>query len=381
MTSSWNTVTPDPRRQNRVFGLDLVRAIAIGLVLAAHYGVVIPYWLGYKPLYPVATLGLLGVDLFFVLSGFLIGRLLIDVIRIAPSFGNLRIFLIRRWMRTVPLYVVWLCISLAFFPPPDHRLRHFIGYLTFTQNLVWPMPVSNWFGVSWSLAVEEWFYLLFGVCAVGAVLVRRSPKAALIPLALFCVIPAVLRWMVPDTANWDNDVTKIVILRLDSIAYGVILAYLRFAYPRLFAHPRICGTIGAAIIIATWAGGATMVPVLSYHALRTFTFNILDLGFALCIIGAVAWTTAGGWIAKVVRKISDISYGLYLMHLTILLACGNLLVHGLFPAVTAAVTIPIALSLLSWHFLETWVLKRRPRQTFTLLNVNERTATDAPASI
>ena len=51
-------------------------------------------------------------------------------------------------MRKLPLYVVWLCILIVFFPPINQPIAYFFRYLTFTQNLAWPMPESNWFAVS-----------------------------------------------------------------------------------------------------------------------------------------------------------------------------------------------------------------------------------------
>jgi len=349
--------------------LDLVRTIAIGLVIASHYGILLPAWRGIPPHYSVAVLGMLGVDLFFTLSGFLIGRLLIDIVRIAPSLANLRIFLIRRWMRTVPLYVVWLCISVAFFPPADHRLRYFLEYISFTQNLAWPMPPSNWFGVSWSLTIEEWFYLLFGTCAIGYAIRRRTPQSMLLPLSLFCIVPAVLRWMVPDTANWGDNIVGVVVMRLDSIGYGVALAWLRFANPRLFDRPVICATIGSGIVVGAWACLSTAGWIFPSHLFRTFVLSVADVGFILCIIGATAWTTSHGLIARVVGKTSDISYGLYMMHLTILLAGGSWLIYGYWRAIAGIVIVTISLALLSWHCFESPILGLRPRQTFASRDV------------
>lgn len=229
------------------------------------------------------------------------------------------------------------------------------------------MPVSNWFGVSWSLAVEEWFYVLFGVCATGFVLVIRNHKAALIPLLALCIVPAVLRWMVPDTADWNNEVTKIVVLRLDSIGYGVMLAWIRTFHPRIFAYPFMCASIGVGLAVAAWASMATGVQIFPFHVFRTFIFTVLDLAFALCIVGAAAWADSRGYVARIVRKISDISYGLYLTHLTILLAGGSYLVHGFLPTLVGVLIIPIIISLLSWHFFELPILKLRPRHKLSKL--------------
>ena len=368
-----SSTSPNTARLGRVFGLDFVRATAIVLVLAAHYGVLVPAWLGYPPKIPLpgldvqgpaAALGVVGVELFFVLSGFLIGRLLLDVVRLAPSFTNLRIFLVRRWMRTVPLYGAWLCISLILFPPPDHPLRHFVSYLTFSQNLAWAMPASGWFGVSWSLTAEEWFYLLFSTCAVGLAMIRKGGAAMLISLALVCIVPAVLRWNIPDTVSWDETVRKITILKLDAIGYGVTLACLRNACPRLFAYPRFCVTIGAALAVMVWACFSTGTLIVPYHVFRTFSLSVAYIGFALCIIGASSWVQSDGWFARVIRKISDISFGLYVVHLTILVAAGQWLTYGIIPVVTGAITVTVALALLSWHCLESPILRLRPRQTF-----------------
>lgn len=359
-----------PSGQTRVFGLDAVRASAIALVLISHYGVFVPAWHGYTPRYSIAVLGTLGVDLFFVLSGFLIGRLLIDVVQRAPSFANLRIFLVRRWMRTLPLYIVWLFVSLIVTPPSDGFASHFFRYLVFMQNLAWPMPNSNWFAVSWSLAVEEWFYLLFGTGAILFGIAMRSTKAILIPLAIFIVLPPLLRWQVPDTADWDTGAAKIALLRLDSIAYGVGLAWLRSACPRLFLHPRVCGAIGICLVVVGWASLATGTAIVSAHVRRTFLFNALDVGFVLCIVGAAAWTRPDGLLTNIVRKISDIAYGLYLMDLTVMLAGIGYIAYGLWTVTVGTAVVPIVLSLLSWHFFESRILELRPRQRFDGAAVN-----------
>ena len=130
-----------------------MRATAITLVLLAHLAG------------PFDSLGVIGVELFFVLSGFLIGGILIDLAETSPPLAGaaVRTFWVRRWMRTLPAYYLFLVFFLWWDPAsPELSIGdRFWHYGFFVQNLAWPCP---WFfAVSWSLAVEEWFYVLLPV--------------------------------------------------------------------------------------------------------------------------------------------------------------------------------------------------------------------------
>ena len=163
MSEFAKVLTAAETRTRRLFGLDLVRAIAILLVLQVHigfyglrfYGLTLPPLMG--------LLGDLGVELFFVLSGFLIGALLLEISERSPTLQGWLRFMLRRWMRTVPLYVLWTLSLLILY---SHRPFPLLAYLTFTQNFAWPMPQNSPFPVSWSLTVEEWFYLLFSATLI-----------------------------------------------------------------------------------------------------------------------------------------------------------------------------------------------------------------------
>ena len=136
----------------RVFGLDVARAVAIFLVLVAHL------------VHEVEYIGFYGVELFFALSGFLIGGILLESYKKADRFNiSLLInFWLRRWWRTLPNYYLFICIFLichglkGYFPSYEQLLR----FVTFTQ-----CTGGNqfFFSVSWSLCIEEWFYLLFPI--------------------------------------------------------------------------------------------------------------------------------------------------------------------------------------------------------------------------
>ena len=162
-----------------MFGLDAIRSAAILMVVVCHFGIMFSDWFGAVCPPAVALSGFFGVELFFVLSGFLVGRLLVDVIDAGVTWRAWAVFMTRRWLRTLPLYFLWLAVLAVvwrpyfWLPGTQPLLRALPYFMTMTQNLAWPM-VENWFGVSWSLSVEEWFYIGFSsVLLAGVALVGR----------------------------------------------------------------------------------------------------------------------------------------------------------------------------------------------------------------
>jgi peptidoglycan/LPS O-acetylase OafA/YrhL len=205
----------------RLAGLDLLRAGAIVAVLLMHLlnreftarHLVQPGWSG--------SLGYFGVELFFILSGFLIGRILIGIAANKPGPRDWALFLVRRWMRTLRLYFLWLVVLLTVTPPANF-VATAAHYVTFTQNLTWPM--GDWFPVSWSLAVEEWFYLLFSFVLL-LLAAARVRGAVLWTCLLFVTVPLAGRiFLIPPDAPFDVGMREVALVRLDAIAWGVIAA-------------------------------------------------------------------------------------------------------------------------------------------------------------
>jgi peptidoglycan/LPS O-acetylase OafA/YrhL len=140
-------------KTTRVYGLDLLRAIAILSVLLYHY----PSTHEQLFLRKVSHFGWMGVDLFFVLSGFLIGGQLFNEIKKSGSL-DFRRFYIRRFFRTLPSYYITLAISILIAWPLSKAVTtNLWSYLFFLQNFNSPVL----FTTSWSLCVEEHFYLFF----------------------------------------------------------------------------------------------------------------------------------------------------------------------------------------------------------------------------
>lgn len=211
----------------RVTELDGLRGIAIGLVIAYH--VLGPISL-FKPIFGMAWSG---VDLFFVLSGFLLGGLLLDQ-REAPNL--LKVFYVRRICRVFPLYFCMLLLyGLAVhFPQPQFppwvnifssdQAIPIWSYATFTQNFSAASnlsPGANFLAATWSLAVEEQFYLILPF-VVMSVPERRLPWILLLGIAaaplcrLACVYLA------------GNGVAAYVLLpcRADALFLGVLGAWM-----------------------------------------------------------------------------------------------------------------------------------------------------------
>jgi peptidoglycan/LPS O-acetylase OafA/YrhL len=335
----------------RLFGLDLVRAIAILLVLQVHvgfyglrlYGATLPPLMGH--------LGDLGVELFFVLSGFLIGGILMEVGQRSPTLQGWVRFMLRRWMRTVPLYVLWTLVLLLL----CHRAFSLLAYLTFTQNFAWPMPHNSPFPVSWSLTVEEWFYLLFSAILIvsASVWPRRT---LLLTCALFILAPLVLR-LCSGVIDADEGLRKVAIFRLDAIAYGALMVWLRQTFPQEMQRLGVVLLATGLVLIITSAFFSDVIGPI-------FIFTLYPLGLALTLPAVSRITSPWRPAEAVIGWLSTRSYGLYLTHLTILdvgfwaARTGRMPTAGLL-AVIASVFV---LADLLHRYVERPIMRLRPEQ-------------------
>lgn len=297
-------------KENRVFGLDLLRATAILMVVMAHY-------------FASTSLrfcGVLGVELFFVLSGFLIGGILVRAFqKNGTTFRVLKEFWIRRWFRTIPNYIFFLGIlTLCSLGENSIDYKKWILYPVFLQNFAW--PIGSFFEVSWSLAVEEWFYLLFpGI--LWLVIRKRglSLKSLLLVTLLFFIIPPLARWGASEFFRMD-DLRKVTVLRLDAMMYGVLMAALRiygFTWWRRMERKAFL-FIGVAVLIS----GCVFYHVDGMSA-EIMALPIISLGVAV-MIPTLETIGGGGLIfGSGVTYISRVSYSAYLLHMPVFFLVEN----------------------------------------------------------
>ena len=209
---------------SRNFGLDLLRAISIWLVLFQHAGINIP---GLKPL----KIGGIGVEIFFVISGYLIGGILFREIEKNNSLKTtLKKFWTRRWFRILPLY--YLILAAKFIFSGGSIGWNILYYVFFLQNNFFGI---SFFEVSWSLVIEEWFYLFSPIFLF--LVTKFLKKESLIFSAMlgFIVLVVILRtiYVVHGDVPYEG-VNSNFPFRFDSLFIGVLLSYLNHKKWNLF---------------------------------------------------------------------------------------------------------------------------------------------------
>lgn len=342
-----------PRLAGRIPELDGLRGVAVIAVLAFH----LRSFLAGSWFYAPASLGWSGVDLFFVLSGFLITSILLkDRDKPRHFFRN---FYARRALRIVPAYLVLLII--CNFGPVWLHGRHMPGLsraATLTALLLWVQnlahaPVAGPLAPTWSLAIEQQYYLSW---APVVRFIRRPLILALILAALLVVSP-VCR-MHPGVFNPTN-----TLLHLDGISIGGLVAL---------------GTLRLNWSIRTWLrlglvmGGIGFTWLAFLHGGTVFADSALALAFAGTLVASVAGSGARNPAAWLLRRgplpfYGKISYGLYLIHIPVFIWMGFIDGHvyaltganrlGNLIILFAKVGVATLAALVLWHGLEKRVLR------------------------
>lgn len=370
--------------RGRVFGLDLLRALAVMLVLVGHSTFM------FLPLTHAMdawwVFGQFGVELFFVLSGFLIGAILAD----QASANDLVIgrFWARRWLRTLPNYYLFLLLNFLLDRWISGSWPPILSYLVFWQNLAWPQPM--FFSESWSLAVEEIFYLVAPLLVLfwlRRVRWRVDPVVLIaVAIAAFTLIRIV--YVMYFNPPWDAGVRKVTIVRLDAIAYGVAAVVL---YRRGGATVRNAGAIALGGLIGVAFCGACylLLPRDTSWFARTLLFNVLSISFAAFLPFAAEWKRSGlpGVVEGAIRKIALWSYALYLCQLAVMRVLvsifgwsGRSVAVCLLQAI-AYCLLAIACSALVYYSFESPILRLRDRWTTRRLSKSSAEHLEGPHAV
>ncbi len=313
-------------REDRANGLDALRALAIALVFAYHYMVFVSRE---ETFGRASVVGWVGVDLFFVLSGYLIANQLFAGFARGGRL-SLAAFYARRALRTLPVF--WFVLALYFIfpqvmggrtPPP------LWSFLSFTQNF--GLLPGTAFSHAWSLCIEEQFYLVLPLTLVLATRFaqrRVLAWAVLLSLLALGVLARAVLWQTygrESTGHIDGYYPNIyyaTLCRFDELLPGVAIALLKnFHRPlwvRIVRHGR---RVFAAGLLAT---GCMLFAVHHHYFIdgygygffmTAFGYSLVAMAFALLVVAALS---PGSWLQRVripgAQSLALWSYSICLSH-------------------------------------------------------------------
>ncbi|MGK5078203.1 acyltransferase family protein [Janthinobacterium sp. HLX7-2] len=310
---------------SRLPGLDLLRALAIVWIMLYHlesYGVRLPG--------PIVAYGWMGVDLFFVLSGYLIGwQLLRPWAAGAPSawWPWWRQFMLRRSLRILPAYLAVLALYVLLPASGEAAvMRPLWQFLTFSVNLFPASMDARAFSHAWSLCVEEHFYLLLPPVAWW--LARRPAAGKTVAVALGILLAGMLlrAWLwrqeLAPLAGQGAYVERFIALvympsptRLDGLLMGVMLAVTRGFRPAwwtwlMVRGPMLLGLGAVGLAAAMW-----LLRGVPGYAAIVFGYPLLSCSLACLVAGCISERTwPGRWRLPGAATLATLAFSLYLTH-------------------------------------------------------------------
>ncbi|WP_046369861.1 acyltransferase family protein [Flavihumibacter petaseus] len=325
----------EPGSSQKLYGLDHLRALAILLVFFFHYFILSggqPTWLP-----DFASFMWTGVDLFFVLSGFLIASQLFAQVK-SGEIISFRVFFGKRFFRIIPLFLVTVMFYFAF---PFFRERDSLPplwkFLTFTQNFGLNLKTGGAFSHCWSLCVEEHFYLLLPLVLLLLQVTGSFRKGKWLLLILFLLglvfrIFSFTRLYQPLSDGplsgiyWYKYIYYPTYNRLDGLLAGVSLAALYRFLPDTWNRIAQYGNLLLLPGIALLTGAYFLCE-------KQFSFAASVLGYPLIAAGYVCLVAAAvspaGFLyrsrSRFTERIATLSYALYLTHKGVVHMMHNLL--------------------------------------------------------
>ncbi len=353
----------------RIPELDSLRGLAAIAIVAFHL----------NP--PAFFAGWTGVDLFFVLSGYLISGI---ILRHGSEKGFLLRFYMRRGLRIWPIYYLALgiLVALIFIMPKPLSLNSLWYYLTYTQNVpfYWAntAPTLKPFDHTWTLALEEQFYI------VWPALVLLVGNKRVIPL---CLATILLSWMAREGGylTWSAAFSERTLLgRCDGFALGGLLAAILLNGPNRRIALGLSLTLLLSLAWIIW--GMIEIGSIRYLGLPTParpSATILAVG--IVYFGIVGLTVCGAgsrWLIPLrfppLAYLGKISYGLYLYHYPLYWIIDGYTIVEKQPWSIRFTKLGLTLliSMVSWHLIEAPILKLKNHFAYRTKQVDSRTVGD-----
>jgi peptidoglycan/LPS O-acetylase OafA/YrhL len=338
----------------RIAELDGLRGLAAVAVVAAHYGGEVRHGI------PALTIGWWGVDLFFVLSGFLMGSIILNHHR-EPGF--LKSFYVRRAARIIPVYFIVVAVTLfaAALTEGNAWSDQPFGaavYLLFLPNVAMSLwgGGGDWLKPAWTLAVEEQFYLVLPL------LILWIPQRFLVRALLGLFAMAVVFRCV---FHQPHSFAALTLLpsRMDLLLGGVVLAHIRQHFD-LSEHLQALRTVPLIAVIAMLA-----IALASPDLFVIFSPTLASVGFASFMLAVMLGAPeARRYRSPLLRYFGQISYALYLVHQPVSGLLHGLLLDakpdvGTLPQIGVTIlafAVSVGVASLSWYWLEQPILRFVP---------------------
>ena len=322
---------------DKINSLDLLRGIA-------GYGVAITHYLYFvKNKIHFEYYSYIFVEIFFILSGFVLFK---QLSKVYNDKKNLRIFYLRRWFRTIPLYLV----ALAFFTViTDSYNFDFIKYVFFIQKIIPEFIHKDYFMVAWSLSIEEIFYLIFPLYLISL------SKFDLSKITVFFIIFLIIIKVVSFENFSPNFLRTGSILRLDAIALGFLVA---------LHHDKFLMYKNSIFLIFIVSGFIIFnLNLISFgDNLQTLIFIFLSEIFSVFILLFFINLNSflkNPFIIKLCNIVASQTYSVYLFHLIVMhlfLLINSIYINNIFSYLICL----FLLSSMVYKYFELPILKRRP---------------------
>ncbi len=293
--------------------LDGLRAIAVILVLISH-------WINIPSLQKV-HLGIMGVNLFFVLSGFLISeKLLIEKAQIAENIKSIKSvlsnFYMRRFLRIFPIYYLTIFILFAINWSPSRK--YIVYLLTYTTNFISSFSIDVeplvTFVHTWSLSVEEQYYIIIPIL----ILTIRNTKKLSVIFILTGILSRILFYVFLHEPIFEKAIVFFTTSCFDAFGLGLLLAYLKNSNSNLLQEKLKNNTSVFIVLLLVYS---IMLIVLFYNSISfimvfdRFVFSLIST----FMIGLACFDLNPMFIRKflsnkIMTYIGKISYGVYLYH-------------------------------------------------------------------
>jgi len=313
---------------NRSLGLDCLRSLSIVIVLCNHGLIgffigqgILPFqgWLA-----RFSASAVLSIEWLFLLSGYLIGAMMIRSFESGRAWtACARDFWLRRWFRTLPNYYLFLILNLVLVDWGWMDGVFDWKFLVFSQNLAWTETTPHFFGESWSLALDEWFYFVMPwlLGAVALLGVKSNQQRFMLVSLILILGPTLLRAVHAPSVEffgWDADIRRVTIYHLDATGWGVLAAVMNKWYkPWWRSHEVVKAMVGVGLMGVGLYGVCDLLQPVT--PLMGRVWNVAAIAcMASGTFLAMPWLTrsfsAKPTLASFTGRLSMYAYSIYLSH-------------------------------------------------------------------